>query len=142
MALTGTTSATPPLDRRSTRRTLTAERAQLTRWRRLLRARLDLTVAGFAPPEPLGTMTGEVLPGAVQQLPPAVDLSAAVACVTPIDPVELMTRLRHLDRTLEAYGHEIDAALETSTDGVVRKLARRHPAAPPPHPEAVRSDGR
>lgn len=55
MTVAGTdTSRRLDADARSVRRALRAERAQLLRWRRLLRARLDLTVARLAPPTHLG----------------------------------------------------------------------------------------
>ncbi|MBO1753378.1 hypothetical protein J4G33_16330 [Actinotalea sp. BY-33] len=114
-----------PLDRRAARRSVRAEKAQLDRWRRLLRARLDLAVAAFAPPEPLGSMTWDVLPEAGHDLPSTRELSAAVTSVTPLDPVELMTRLRHLDRRLASYGAELDTALEASTERMLRQLATR-----------------
>lgn len=118
---------------RSDRLALRAEKAQLTHWRRLLRARLDLAVAAFAPPEPLGTVGWEELPEAHLDLPDSTALGAAVAVVTPIDPVELMNRLRGLDRSLAEYGRALDGALELTTQDVVHDLARPVavvPAAP------------
>jgi hypothetical protein len=114
---------------RSDRRALRAEKAQLTHWRRLLRARLDLAVAAFAPPEPLGTVDWDKLPQAHHDLPDSTTLGAAVAVVTPIDPVELMNRLRHLDRSLAEYGRALDGALEVTTEHVVHDLARHTAAA-------------
>lgn len=117
----GASAAVPTT--RPTRRALRTEKAQLTRWRRLLRARLDLAIAGFAPPEPLGVALGDELPDSRYDLPSAVELSHAIAVVRPIDPVELMTRLRRLDRALAAYEQDVDEALEESTVQVVRDLA-------------------
>lgn len=113
---------------RAVRRALRTEKAQLARWRRLLRARLDLEIAGFAPPEPLGVAVWDELPGSRDQLPSPAELASAIAPLTPIDPVELMTRLRHLDRALAAYEHDLDAALEESNAQVVRDLAGGLPA--------------
>lgn len=120
---------------RSDRRSLRAEKAQLQHWRRLLRARLDLAVGAFAPPEPLGSVAWDTLPDAHRDLPDGAALAAAVNVGAHDDPVELMTRLRDLDRSLAAYGRALDDALETSTTHVVQDLAlyavtRRGPAAP------------
>lgn len=109
-------------DDRRERRSLRAEKAQLLHWRRLLRARLDLAVAGFAPPEPLGAVEWDRLP-VVEDLPTTAQLASAIAVVTPIDPVELMNRLRTFDRLLATYGEQLDDALEVSTTRVVHDLA-------------------
>lgn len=131
-----------PVGSRAARRALRAEKAQLLRWRRLLRARLDLTVAGFAPPEPLGTIAWEVLPDGRDRLPLPSELAAAIAVVTPIDPVELLTRLRRFDRALEAYADELDDALDDSTQDVVRTLALTQGATVTPLPTRDADGGR
>lgn len=97
---------------RSTRSLLRTERAQLARWRRLVRARLDLTVASFAPPDQIGAMSWDLLPEAQMALPSPQDLLGAVTVAMPEDPVRLMEHLRELDQRLAAYGAELDAALE------------------------------
>ncbi|NCT91295.1 hypothetical protein GXB85_10070 [Cellulomonas sp. APG4] len=121
------TDLSEPLSRsraaRSDRRSLRAEKAQLQHWRRLLRARLDLAVGTFAPPEPLGSVDWETLPDAHHDLPDGAALAAAVSVGAAGDQVELMTRLRDLDRSLAAYGRALDDALETSTTHVVQDLA-------------------
>lgn len=114
---------------RSDRRSLRAEKAQLQHWRRLLRARLDLAVGAFAPPEPLGSVAWETLPAAHHDLPDGAALAAAVGVGGDHDPVELMTRLRDLDRSLAAYGRALDDALEASTTHVVQDLALQLPEA-------------
>ncbi|MCU1432393.1 MAG: hypothetical protein JWP95_1498 [Actinotalea sp.] len=110
-------------DPRTVRRSLRAEKAQLIRWRRLVRARLDLAVAAFAPPPPLGETTWEIVPEAQLALPLPHDLEAAITVAGPRDPVELMEHLRSLDRMLAVYGAELDHALETSTEQIVGELA-------------------
>ncbi|KGM13871.1 hypothetical protein [Cellulomonas bogoriensis] len=130
MALTHTAEACRPMTARSARRTLRAEKAQLARWRRLLRARLDLAVASYAPPEPLGTFTGELVNPTSAHLPSTRELSAAISYVTPLDPVELMTRLRDLDRRLSSYDSELDDALERANDQMVRSMATPLPTTP------------
>jgi len=113
----------PETGARAARRALRAEKAQLLRWRRLLRARLDLAVAAYAPPDTLGAMSWEILPDAQMSLPCPQDLLAAVHVRTDGDEVELMQRLRELDRSLAAYGARLDAALELSTQEILGTLA-------------------
>ena len=125
MSLTRTTGlwAQAQSDPRTARRSLRAEKAQLLRWRRLVRARLDLAVAAIAPPEPLGEATWELVPEAEFGLPMAHDLAAAIHVDQPTDAVTLMEELRSLDRRLAVYGAEIDSALETSTQRIVHHMA-------------------
>ena len=113
------------LDARAARRALRAERAQILRWRRLLRARLDLTVARFAPPENLGEFAWDLLPAAQLALPTTAELADAVnGCRgRGQDAVETMERLRALDRRLAAYQEELDRAIELRTVGVVVDIA-------------------
>lgn len=118
----------PAADPRATRRALRAERTQLARWRRLVRARLDLAVATFAPPDHVGAMSWDILPEAQLALPMPQELLAAVTVDPPEDVVALMEHLRRLDRMLAAYGAELDAALDESTFGVDAPC----PAALPP----------
>lgn len=115
---------------RSNHRLLRAEKAQLNHWRRLLRARLDLAVAGLAPPERLGVLTSDLLPDAVADLPEMRDLMSAVSVPSAEDTVDLMNRIRVLDRTLRGYAERIDEALEESTRALVRDLADARPASP------------
>ncbi|WP_024286754.1 hypothetical protein [Cellulomonas sp. KRMCY2] len=112
-----------PGDARAARRILRAEKAQVLRWRRLLRARLDLAVAAFAPPEALGGMSWELLPDAQLGLPTHRDLIHAVTVPAPSDPVALMEHLRLLDRELAAYGSELDCELENRIQSVLDQLA-------------------
>ena len=138
MSLTRTTGpwAHAPTDPRTARRSLRAEKAQLLRWRRLVRARLDLAVASFAPPEALGEATWELVPEAEFGLPMAHELASAIWVDQPVDAVALMEQLRSLDRRLAVYGAEIDSALETSTQRIMH-----HMAAAPSLP-AVTEDAR
>ena len=112
----------PRTDPQVSRRMLRAEKSELLRWRRLLRARLDLAVATYAPPEALGTMTWDLLPAAQLRLPSAESLRAAVALEPEPDRVALMHRLRDLDRTLAAYGCALEDALEDCTDQLLAEL--------------------
>ena len=115
--------ARPGTGARAARRALRAEKAQLLRWRRLVRARLDLAVAAFAPPDTLGAMSWELVPDAQMNLPTPQDLLDAIRLPVAADQVALMRQLRDLDRRLAAYGAEIDAALESSTHQIVHQLA-------------------
>jgi hypothetical protein len=113
----------PTVDARAARRALRAERAQLSHWRRLLRARLDLAVAGLAPPEDLGALTWDVVPDAVLLLPRAGELSEAVRIAEDVDVVDLLTRLRRLDRMLSRYAEELDGAIEETTQDLLTEQA-------------------
>lgn len=122
----------PRTDPQTSRRTLRAEKTELLRWRRLLRARLDLAVASYAPPEPLGAMSWELLPAAQLRLPLTENLQAAVALEPEPDRVALMRRLRELDRELAAYGCALDEALEDCTDQLLAQLAQVDAQSPRP----------
>lgn len=117
----------PGTGTRGTQRVLRAEKAQLAHWRRLLRARLDLAVAGLAPPEPLGTLSWDVLPEALVDLPRPEDLRSAVTVPNIEDTVDLMTRIRALDKALGRYSRHLDEALDESTEGILRDLAAERP---------------
>jgi hypothetical protein len=110
-------------DARAARRALRAEKAQLLRWRRLLRARLDLAVASYAPPDTLGAMSWDILPDAQLSLPRPQELLAVVRVSPAQDQVALMQRLRALDRQLADYQAHLDAALEESTQQIMGTFA-------------------
>ncbi len=119
-------------DARTARRALRAEKAQLLRWRRLVRARLDLAIAGYAPPDTLGAMSWDILPEAQMSLPRPQDLLAAVrVSASTTDTVTLLQSLRDLDHQLAEYGAQIDAALESSTQQIMRRMAE--PSVPRAH---------
>lgn len=113
----------PGTDARAVRRALRAEKAQLLRWRRLVRARLDLVVASYAPPDTLGAMSWDILPEAQMSLPHPQDLIATVRVAGATDEVALMQHLRELDRQLADYGAHLDSALEMSTQQIMRHMA-------------------
>lgn len=111
------------LDSAATRRAVRAERASVARWRRLLRARLDLLVATYAPPERLGEMGWDVLPQAQQSAPDPDELRAAIEShPAEADRVGAMRRLRDLDRRLAGYAAELDLALDATTEALVMQL--------------------
>lgn len=109
-------------DTGAARRSLRDERDQLLRWRRLVRARLDLAVARFAPPRPLGTLSWALLP-AVSDLPEAHRFEEVLDLATGEDPIELMRRLRMLDQELARYGVHLDAALDEQTQRLLEQIA-------------------
>lgn len=108
---------------RAVRRSLRAERAQLLRWRRLLKARLDLAVASYAPPDMLGAMSWDILPDAQMALPHPQELLDAVRPAPEDDQVGLMQRLRELDRQLAVYQAHVEEALEHSTQEILGACA-------------------
>lgn len=111
------------LDAFATRRALRAEMAEVGRWRRLLRSRLDLTVASYAPPEVLGALAWGAVPPAQVSLPRPDALTDAIAVSGAGDRVQLMRELRELDKQLATYEHQLERALEESTERLVEQLA-------------------
>lgn len=110
-------------DTGAARRALRDERDQLLRWRRLVRARLDLTVARFAPPRPLGTLSWDLLPGGDAALPRAEHLDDVLGPATDEDAIELMRRLRAIDHELARYGSALDTALDEHTQRLLELIA-------------------
>ncbi|NMR18711.1 hypothetical protein [Cellulomonas fimi] len=111
-------------DLRHSRRALRAERARVARWRRLLRARMDLAVAAALMPDPLGYDTGGVLPvDAGAGLPSAVELVSAVRDGAPPAELDRLESLRELDRRLATYESTVVRALHGTTDEFIRRLA-------------------
>ncbi|MDO8106431.1 hypothetical protein Q6348_04395 [Isoptericola sp. b441] len=109
------------LDSAATRRAVRAERATVNRWRRLVRARLDLLVASYAPPEAIGELTWDVLP-AHADVPVVEELRTAVCRDPAEDRVGAMHRLRELDRRLATYAARLDTAEEKTTERLVMRL--------------------
>lgn len=107
------------------RRAVRTERASVLRWRRLLRARLDLLVASYAPPEALDPLG---LDGTVP--PSAAELTAALDCTTDTDRVSAMHRLRELDRGLAGYAEALDQLIDASTEELVMRLVTDELARP------------
>ncbi len=110
-------------DLQVSRRALRHEKLEVGRWRRLLRARLDLVVGTYAPPDVLGTIGWEHLPSARLELPLPGELAAAIwTCEDDCDRVALMHRLRDLDRRLGGYTAALDGALEETTDTLLARM--------------------
>ena len=118
---------TPPLelarDLRLERRALRAEHQRILWWRRLVRARTDLAVAGAAPPGPLGEDVAFLLPlDLCLQVPLPDELRTTLPTTTGAD-VGLLPALRALDARLAAYEAGVLAALESATHRLVERVA-------------------
>ena len=110
-------------DTGAARRALRDERDQLLRWRRLVRARLDLAVARFAPPRPLGALAWDLLADGAVELPDVRHLHETLEVADSGDPVDLLRQLRHLDHELARYGATLDAALDEHTQRLLEEIA-------------------
>lgn len=107
---------------RRDRRLLQAEQTTIRRWRRLLRARIDLAVAVLAEPEPLGQHVAGLVPSATEHaLPMHDDLRAAVAGAP--SAVNRLDALWELDQRIAHYAEAVDTALERATSALVAGLA-------------------
>jgi len=105
------------------RRALRAEQARVVWWRRLVRARIDLAVAGAARPDPLGEDVAFQLPLDVTlSLPRPSELESLLPDVVPTD-VEALGRLRELDSRLASYEESVSDALVRTTDRLISRLA-------------------
>lgn len=126
--MTAPTSTSAPAgslgELRGARRALRAERAAVIRWRRLVRARLDLALAATVPVEPLGMLAAEHLPeGAGVEVPMHGELAAALLVDAPTHEVAQLGQLRDLDQRLRRYELALDDALRSATDAFVADLA-------------------
>lgn len=118
---------TPPLelvrDLRLERRALRAERERIAWWRRLVRARMDLAVAGAVTPGPLGEDVAFLLPlDLCLQVPLPDELRTALPTTTGAE-VGLLPALRALDARLAAYEAGVLAALEGATSRLAERVA-------------------
>lgn len=110
---------------RETRRVLRHEVTQIARWRRLLRARLDLTVARAVLPEQLGGEAAQYLADDVTA--PVVPYSHLVSITRGSGeafPVDDIARLRSADASLAEYEGQVRAALMVATDLLVERLSQ------------------
>lgn len=113
---------------RHSRRELRVELHEVARWRRLLRARIEIAVASAAPPQPLGqVLLPYVALDAQLALPMHRDLEAALRSGLPMTEIGRLDTLRDLDNRLATYEAGIEAALETATEDFITRLSM-HPA--------------
>lgn len=111
-------------DLRGARLALRAEQARVGRWRRLLRAQIDLTVAAVALPERLERNVGDsALPGAGLDLPDHLELVAAVRNGSSPSDLDRLGNLRDLDRRLASYQSMLGEVLDRATDELIPRLA-------------------
>lgn len=111
-------------DLRLARRALRAEHARVGRWRRAVRAHLDLAVATTVPPEPLGEDVAFLLPLDVSvQVPRATELGACLG-VDRQAAVRDVLRLRDLDARLGRYEAGVARELAARTAELVDRVAR------------------
>ena len=126
MAIVDTTdrSVRTVADLRRSRRALRAESARLGRWRRLVRARMDLALAASMAPEPLGLEALGLLPPHVgDDLPMYNELLEAVQVGCGCDEVRRLERLRDFEARLTRYQVNVEATLEVTTAEFVRRLS-------------------
>src|SRR5674476_221959 len=126
MAIADTTdrSVRTVADLRRSRRALRAESARLGRWRRLVRARMDLALAASMAPEPLGLEALGLLPPHVgDDLPMYNELLEAVQVGRGSDEVRRLERLRDFEARLTRYQVNVEATLEVRTVEFVRQLS-------------------
>lgn len=119
------TSSDEPLhDLQLERRALRAERDRVGWWRRVVRARIDLAVAGAAAPGALGEEVAFVLPLEVcLQVPRAGELHEALPRGDAGRDVGMLPTLRTLDERLATYEEGVARALECTTRRLVERLA-------------------
>lgn len=135
------TSSDEPLhDLRLERRALRAERDRVSWWRRVVRARMDLAVAGAAAPGALGEEVAFVLPLDVcLQVPRPTELQTALPAGDAGRELGLLPALRSLDERLASYETGVVEALERATLRMVERLADDPAAAS--RPRAAIADG-
>ncbi|WP_029289311.1 hypothetical protein [Cellulomonas sp. HZM] len=111
-------------DLRLDRRALRAEQARVGWWRRLVRARIDLAVAGAARPEALGEAVAFQLPLDVElTVPRPGELGDVLAGMDPGAEVGRLDELRALDARLARYEDGVRRALLAATDRLIVRLA-------------------
>lgn len=109
---------------RETRRVLRHEVTQIAHWRRLLRARLDLTVARAVLPERLGGEAAQYLArGVTGPVVPHSHLVSITRGTGEAFPVDDLPRLRSADASLAIYEGQVRAALMVATDLLVERLS-------------------
>lgn len=112
------------MDLRLDRRALRAERARVAWWRRLVRARLDLAVAGVSAPGPLGEDVAFQLPLDVSlHVPRPQELAGVLEGTDRLAELSRVDHLRDLDGRLAAYQAGVEEALESTTSQLATHLA-------------------
>lgn len=110
-------------DLRLRRRTLRSEVNRVLHWRRLIKARIDLSVAGALLPDRLGIDAWDVLGPADSLLPDHLRMSQLVRGSGSASAVLDLPELRTIDRHLAAYGAHARSELERVTSMLVELLS-------------------
>ncbi len=112
---------------RATRRLLRAESTRVMHWQRLVRARIDLAVAGALLPERLGVDIAAPLTVAdVAYLPDHRHLAQVVRGTAGAADVFDLAELRDLEERLRDYANVVRTHLELTTHLMVSRLAAEH----------------
>jgi hypothetical protein len=114
-----------------TRRSLRGEHGEALRWRRLLRARLDLLVAEYAGPADLDASGLKLLRGA-PAAPRTDEMRRAITLGPEADRVYQMRMLRELEHRLDRYIEALDQTLDASTERLVQELLAAELGLDPP----------
>ena len=104
-------------------RALSAERARVAWWRRLVRARLDLLVARTVGPQALGEELAFALPLEVGLEVPRPDELSLVLGPRNASDVSRLEELRALDKRLARYQAGVEEAFVRATDALIDRLA-------------------
>ena len=104
-------------------RALRAEKARVTWWRRLVRARLDLLVARAVGPQALGEELAFALPIEIGLEVPRPAELADVLGPRDASDVTRLEALRELDQRLARYQAGVEDALVRATDALIDRLA-------------------
>lgn len=113
---------------RHARRDLRIELHEVARWRRLVRARIEIAVASAAPPQHIGQDPLPYLaPEAQHVLPMHRELEVALRSGLPLSEIGRLDTLRSLDGRLARYEESVGAALEAATEDFITRLTL-HPA--------------
>lgn len=123
MITTSERSDTQLDDLRETRHALRLEIAQVGHWRRVLRARTDLTVARAAAPAALQTDARISALVSVEGLPRPRELERRAEVPARSFALSDLPELRRIDERLERYEIDLRRALMTTTDRLVQLLA-------------------
>lgn len=112
---------------RATRRLLRAESTRVMHWQRLVRARIDLAVAGALLPERLGVdIAAPLTPEDTAFLPDHLHLAQVVRGTAVASGVFDLGELRDLEERLRDYANLVRTHLELTTNLIVSRLAAEH----------------
>lgn len=111
-------------DLRLRRRALRSEVNRVLHWRRLIKARIDLSVSGALLPDRLGIDAWEVLGPVDDLVPDHVRMAQLVRGTASASAVLDLPELRDIDRQLAEYGAHARSELERVTSLLVERLSQ------------------